>query len=187
MKQWTDLTSQEKVNRSNIGSIICFFLATAIAVYMYIGTLQANEVKERCIAETQGEVITTHAMTKYSRPYVYVSYIIDGKKYYTRGEYSSDDSIGFFGKSERSVPVYYDPSDPSVSYACDSPRKPNIAVWFFVTIILIIGGFLLIWQGKTIKRKPDTTDTEIIDKINKTGIIHIKAEGEPKNNDEECD
>lgn len=188
MKAWTDLNSDEKISRSSIGSALCFLLAAVIAVCMCIGVSNANKIKERCTVETQGKVVSVHTVSKYNhQPYLYASYTVDGREYHTKGEYSSDDGINIFGTGKETVPVYYDPDDPSIAYACDSPRRPNVAVWFILSAMFIAGGCLFIWQAKTIKREPDITDTEIINRMNKAGIIHIKAEGEPKNNDEECD
>lgn len=176
MKQWTDLTPQEKISRSYAGAVICFLLAALTAVYMFISLSNVNKIKERCIAETQGKVITVHTVSKYNhQPYLYAAYTVDGREYHTKGEYSSDDGISFFGNGKDVVPVYYDPGDPSVSYACDSPRRPSVVVWSVLVLMFIAGGFLMIWQSKTIKRNPNITDTEIIDKMNKSGVIHISV------------
>lgn len=183
MKLWKNLTPEDKVSRSYAGAAVCFLVAIVIAVFMCVGVSNAKKLKERCITSTQGEVISVHPISKYNyQAYVYVSYTVDGKKYYTEGQYDSKNDI-----DSAYVPVCYDPDEPFDSFACDYPRTPQLAFWLVVYVIFVIGGCLFIWQGKTIKRKPDITDTEIINRMNKAGIIHIKAEGEPKNNDEECD
>ena len=139
MKNWMDLTCEERVARSKhcgAGSAIIAVLFAALALFFII---KVNNLQKNCPEVTTGEVITVYSLSRSNfHPYLTAEYSVNGTLYHTSVNYlsgfSASDTL-----SRKPVDVHYNPDHPEKSYAADSPKKGHIYILFIITAVFAIG------------------------------------------------
>ena len=157
MKAWWNLTKEEKIKRCYHCSIGSFIIAALLFVYLTIACINTNGIVSKCTAEITGKTVSVISSSKYHSASLTAKFCpfpeADGAYYYAKG-LCGDDVFWEHIKSKDGVPVtiHYNPENPEEAYACNSPEKPNVIVWAFVAIVMGVGGWLFIWQGKALEK-----------------------------------